>query len=680
MWKNSTTDLCLFNLGLSVIQPGQGSLTLFNICRQKLEWSFHIQSCNLILNFANMKKRKGIGIPSILFFFLAFLAMQFFISPSEKAVKLTYDQFKDSLRTEKIDRLILTQDKITGYFKQPADSLKKSVKDTTHVALELPWLKPGSRSVKFEVVRLDDEQLLNELQQHHVAYQGRIQSDWFVNLLGWIVPIFILFLIWGFLFRRVNKNVTGSGTQNIFNVGRSRAKLFVMDENHKITFDDVAGVDEAKEELSEMIEFLKNPERFTRLGARLPKGVLLVGPPGTGKTLLARAVAGEANVPFFSLTGSDFVEMFVGVGAARVRDLFKEAKTKAPCIIFIDEIDAIGKSRGAALQLSSNDERENTLNQLLSEMDGFAPGDAIILIGSTNRPEVLDWALLRPGRFDRQVLVDKPDLKGRQDILKVHTRELVLHKDTDLKAIAAQTPGFSGADLANICNEAALLASRKGKKYIELNDFQEAIERVIAGLERKNRLINAKERRIVAYHESGHAIVGYFTPGADPVQKVSIVPRGIGALGYTLQSPLEDRFLMSKSELLGKIKGMLGGRAAEEIVFNDISTGASNDLEKVTQIAYDMITIYGMSDKVKNLSLKKRFQNQLLGNDILTEKRSEKMEQIIDDEALGLIDKCYQDAKKLLEEKRNELEKMAEILLDKEVLDANDVKAILGKT
>jgi len=630
-----------------------------------------------------MKNQKGIRIPYIMFFFLAFLAMQFFIPPSEKTVELTYDQFKDSLRADKVDRLILAQDKLTGYFKQSADSLDKTEKDTINVArqmLKLPWLKSAGRSLRFEVVRLDDEQLLSELQQHHVTYQGKIQSNWFINLLGWIAPIFILFLIWGYLFRRMNKNVTGGGGQNIFNVGRSRAKLFVLDENNKITFDDVAGVDEAKEELSEMIEFLKNPGRFTRLGARLPKGVLLVGPPGTGKTLLARAVAGEANVPFFSLTGSDFVEMFVGVGAARVRDLFKEAKAKAPCMIFIDEIDAIGKSRGAALQLSSNDERENTLNQLLSEMDGFAPGDAIILIGSTNRPEVLDRALLRPGRFDRQVLVDKPDLKGRQDILKVHTRELKLHQDTDLRTIAAQTPGFSGADLANICNEAALLASRKEKARIEPDDFQEAIERVIAGLERKNRLINARERKIVAYHESGHAIVGYFTPGADPVQKVSIVPRGIGALGYTLQSPLEDRFLMSKNELLDKMKGMLGGRAAEELVFNDISTGASNDLEKVTQIAYDMITIYGMSDKIKNLSLKKRFQNHLLGSEMMTEKRSDKMEQIIDDEALSLIDNCYKEAKSLLQEKRDELEKMAEILLVREVLDADDIKAILGET
>ncbi len=629
-----------------------------------------------------MKNRRTFSIPYLLIFFLIFIFLQFFVTPSENEVELTYDQFKDSLRVDKIDRLIIGEDKLTGYFKIPGDTSGTAKKDSTKSllpSLKWPWSKSGKQERQFEVVKLDDGQLLEELEKHHVKYEGKIQSNWFVNILGWIIPFVLLFLLWGFLFRRINKNMTGGGSQSIFNVGRSKAKLYVLDENHKITFEDVAGVDEAKEELTEMIDFLKNPGKFTRLGAKLPKGVLLVGPPGTGKTLLARAVAGEAGVPFFSMTGSDFVEMFVGVGAARVRDLFKEAKTKSPCIIFIDEIDAIGKSRGAALQISGNDERENTLNQLLSEMDGFAPGDAIILIGSTNRPEVLDRALLRPGRFDRQVLVDRPDLIGRQDILKVHTRNLTLHKDTDLRTVAAQTPGFSGADLANICNEAALLASRKGKTHIEPEDFQEAIERVIAGLERKNRLINPRERKIVAYHESGHAIIGYFTPGADPVHKVSIVPRGIGALGYTIQSPLEDRFLMSKNELLGKIRGMLGGRAAEEIIFGDVSTGAANDLERVTQLVYDMVTIYGMSDKLKNLSLKKRFQNQLLGGDLMAEKRSEKMEQVIDDEAMGFINKCYGDAIDLLREKRDKLEEMAELLLQKEVLDADDVKAILGE-
>ena len=517
-----------------------------------------------------MKKSKGFNLSYILLFFLVFVVIQFFIAPSRQQVDLTYNQFKDSLRADKIKQLVIGQEELTGYFKSEDDTIKKANKDTTKSALPFLGLgrrNPADEERKFQVVRLDDDKLLGELEKHHVTYLGKIQSHWFTNILGWIIPILILFLLWGFLFRRMNKSMTGGSSQNIFNVGRSKAKLFVLNENNKVTFDDVAGVDEAKEELTEMIDFLKTPGKFTSLGAKLPKGVLLVGPPGTGKTLLARAVAGEAGVPFFSLTGSDFVEMFVGVGAARVRDLFQEAKTKAPCIIFIDEIDAIGKSRGLALQINSNDERENTLNQLLSEMDGFAPGDAIILIGSTNRPEVLDRALLRPGRFDRQVLVDRPDLNGRRDILKVHTRHLKLHPNTDLRSIAAQTPGFSGADLANICNEAALLASRKGKVEIELEDFQEAIERVIAGLEKKNRLINVKERRIVAYHESGHAIVGYFTPGADPVQKVSIVPRGFGALGYTLQSPLEDRFLMTRNELLGKIKGMLGGRAAEEIIF-----------------------------------------------------------------------------------------------------------------
>jgi cell division protease FtsH len=426
-----------------------------------------------------------------------------------------------------------------------------------------------------------------------------------------------------------------------------------------------------------MIDFLKNPAQYTRLGGKLPKGVLLVGPPGTGKTLLARAVAGEADVPFFSLTGSEFVEMFVGVGAARVRDLFKKAKSKAPCIVFIDEIDAIGKSRGQSIQVNANDERENTLNQLLSEMDGFEPGDNLIVMASTNRPEVLDRALLRPGRFDRQVLIDRPDLNGRVEIIKVHTRELSLDPGLDLNKIASQTPGFSGADLANICNEAALMASRKKKKYIEETDFQEAIERIVAGLEKKNRLINPKEKKIVAYHESGHALVGHYTEGADPVHKVSIVPRGLGALGYTLQTPLEDRYLMTKSELEGKIKGLLGGRAAEEITFGEISTGAANDLERATHIATEMVTIYGMSGKLLNLSLKKNRQNDLLGLDSPINKRSEQLERIVDEEVLNTISSCYEEVIGLIRERKDKLAQLAEELMEKEVLQEEAVKRIL---
>jgi cell division protease FtsH len=499
------------------------------------------------------------------------------------------------------------------------------------------------------------------------------------SILFWVLPLVLLILFWRFLLRGMGTRTgSGQGPANIFNVGQSRARQFIKDEKNDISFKDVAGVDEAKEELNEMIEFLKYPKRFTSLGGKLPKGVLLIGPPGTGKTLLARAVAGEANVPFFSLTGSEFVEMFVGVGAARVRDLFKQAKSKAPCIVFIDEIDAIGKSRGQAMQISSNEERENTLNQLLSEMDGFEPGDNMIVMASTNRPEVLDRALLRPGRFDRQVLVDRPDLNGRIEILKVHTRKLRLDAELSLKKIASQTPGFSGADLANICNEAALLASRKNKERIEETDFQEAIERIVAGLEKKNRLINPEEKRIIAFHESGHALVGYFTSGADPVHKVSIVPRGLGALGYTLQTPLEDRFLMTRSELEGKIKGLLGGRAAEDIAFDEISTGAANDLERATKIAREMVTIYGMSTKLPNLSLKKSGQNDLLGNDSILSKRSERLEQSVDDEILKIISRCYAETKKLIKTKKDRLDQMAGELLEKEILLNEDVERILS--
>jgi cell division protease FtsH len=466
---------------------------------------------------------------------------------------------------------------------------------------------------------------------------------------------------------------------DFLNIGKNKAKIYEADPSLKVTFNEVAGVDEAVEEVKEVVSFLKEPDRYTRLGAKLPKGILLVGPPGTGKTLLARAVAGEADVPFFNLSGSDFVEMFVGLGAARVRDLFKEAKTKAPCIIFIDELDAVGKNRAQGPYMGSNDERENTLNQLLTEMDGFDPQVGIIILAATNRPEVLDSALLRPGRFDRQILVDRPDLNGRMQIFKVHTRELTLKENVDLHKLAAETPGFAGAEIANVCNEAALLASRAMRSEISQTDFQDAIERVIAGLEKKNKLINPHERKVVAYHESGHAIVGHFTAGADPVQKVSIIPRGIGALGYTLQTPLEDRFIMSRSELLGKIRGLLGGRAAEEITFGEISTGAANDLEKVAQIVRNMLTVYGMSRHAPNLSLVDKNTNPFLGSGPVMQRRSEKLEEIVDTEMQEIIQSQYAEAKALLAEKRDKLEAMATALLEKEKLDTGDIGAILGQ-
>ncbi len=630
----------------------------------------------------NKKQLPRFNIWYFLIIFILFIFLQRLFLPSKSTTEISYSAFKDSLRSNKIERVTLSENKISGKFRTPLDEQQPDAKEDERNWYTVPWsTKTVDASRLFQTVRVEDENLVDQLEEHDVEYEGKVNSNWFMQTIGWILPFLILIFIWVYIFRRMSKGMQGGagGGQNIFNIGKSKAKMYIEDKNNKISFEDVAGVDEAKHELTEMIDFLKNPEKFTRLGAKLPKGVILIGPPGTGKTLLARAVAGEAKVPFFNLTGSEFVEMFVGVGAARVRDLFKEAKTKAPCIVFIDEIDAIGKSRGQAMQMGANDERENTLNQLLAEMDGFAPGDAIILMASTNRPEVLDRALLRPGRFDRQVLVDRPDLKGRLDILKVHTRKLAIAKEADLQNVAEQTPGFSGADLANICNEAALLASRRDKNHIELIDFQEAIERVIAGLEKKNRLINKKERKIVAFHESGHAIVGHFTPGADPVRKVSIVPRGIGALGFTMQTPVEDRFLMSKNELIGKIKGLLGGRAAEKVVFGDISTGAANDLERVTKIAYDMVTIYGMSEKIPNISLKKQNQNQLLTQDFMTERRSDNIEHVIDDEAIAIIENAFTETVGLINEKQEQLHTMANRLLEKEVLMENDVNDILGE-
>ncbi len=634
-----------------------------------------------------MQKRTKFSIWYYVIILSAFLLLQWLFFSGVAVQEISYKEFRDHLAAGEIDKVVITQDKIYGVFKESkADSLAGAESkeataespDLVPVPNKTPWRLAWedyekAHARQFMVVRLQDDKLLEDLQAHGVDYRGKLSSNWLSNLiLNWILPFGLLVMLWGFLFRRMG------GGPNVLNVGRNKAKIYEEDPKNRVTFKDVAGIDEAVEEVKEIVEFLKNPNKYTRLGAKLPKGVLLVGPPGTGKTLLARAVAGEAGVPFFNLSGSDFVEMFVGVGAARVRDLFAQAKAKAPCIVFIDEIDAIGKSRGKGVYVGGHDERENTLNQLLVEMDGFDATAGVILMAATNRPDVLDPALLRPGRFDRQIVVDRPDLNGRVAIFKVHTRKLKLAKDVDLRKLAAQTPGFAGAEIANVCNEAALLASRKGKEVIGYEDFQNAIERVIAGLEKKNKLINERERRIVAYHESGHAIVGHFTPGADPVQKVSIVPRGMGALGYTLQTPLEDRYLMSREELLGKIKGLLGGRAAEEVVFGEISTGASNDLEKVAQIAREMITVYGMSTRVPNLSLVERNQDGFLGQGPLTNRRSEKIEQLIDEEVLEIIQSCYEDAKGLLQEKRDKLEEMAQTLLENEVLDEQDVVRILG--
>ena len=634
------------------------------------------------------RKKFSLGYYLLIFTSILFLETLFFSGTAVK--EIPYSKFLNLIRTDKIQSVIIEPDRIYGLLKKAhADGKSKTTSDASEDQSDFtphqkhtPWyLDFGKLTGKhqqkhdrqFTVVPLKDPQLLSDLQRHGINYRGKIESHWFSHFISnWIIPLGLFFLLWSFIVRKMGKG------SNFLSLGKSKAKIYEVDSSQKVSFEDVAGVDEAVEEVKEVVSFLKEPSRYTRLGAKLPKGILLVGPPGTGKTLLARAVAGEASVPFFSLSGSDFVEMFVGLGAARVRDLFKDAKTKAPCIIFIDELDAVGKNRSQGVYTGSNDERENTLNQLLTEMDGFDPQVGIIIMGATNRPEVLDSALLRPGRFDRQILVDRPDLTGRKEIFKVHTRNLSLNEDVNFHTLAAETPGFAGAEIANVCNEAALLASREDSISVSHHNFQDAIERVIAGLEKKNRLINSHEREVVAYHESGHAIVGHLTPGADPVQKVSIIPRGIGALGYTLQTPLEDRFLMSQSELLGKIKGLLAGRAAEELVFGEVSTGASNDLEKVGDIVRNMLTVYGMSRHAPNLSLVEKNQNPFLGQGPMLQHRSEKLEEIIDEETQEIIKTCYEEAKEILLKEKEKLEHMAHILLEKEKIDENDILNILG--
>jgi cell division protease FtsH len=520
------------------------------------------------------------------------------------------------------------------------------------------------------------EKDINEKQKdfpanEQVAVEYVTQNNYLGDfLLTWMLPLIILVGVWMFIMRRMAGGPAGGG--QIFNIGKSRAQLFDKDGHVKTTFKDVAGLDEAKVEVMEIVDFLKNPKKYTNLGGKIPKGALLVGPPGTGKTLLAKAVAGEAGVPFFSLSGSDFVEMFVGVGASRVRDLFKQAKEKAPCIIFIDEIDAVGRARGKNLVQGGNDERENTLNQLLTEMDGFATDLGVIILAATNRPDILDSALLRPGRFDRQISIDKPDLNGRAEIFKVHLKPLKLASDVNPERLATQTAGFAGADIANICNEAALIAARKDKTAVDMQDFQDAVDRVIGGLEKKNKIISPEEKEIIAYHESGHAIVGWFLEGLDPLVKVSIVPRGVAALGYAQYLP-KDQYLYTTEQLKNMICMTLGGRAAEDLIFGRISTGAQNDLERITKMAYGMVTIYGMNDKIGNVSFYDA--NQEYG---FTKPYSDKTAEMIDIEVRLLIEACFTATKNLLIEKRDKLEELAKILLEKEILFQHDLLEILG--
>ncbi len=584
---------------------------------------------------------------------LVFLGLQYLLSTQQQVATIPYSEFEQHLKDGRIDELAITERRIEGRLKEP--------------------LAGGQR--RFITNRVEP-QLAEHLQQYPVRYTGKVESTLVRDLLSWIVPAMLFFGIWLFLLKRIGSGLGGGGMMQI---GKSKARVYV-ETDMKVTFADVAGVDEAKDELKEIIDFLRDPQTYGRLGGRMPKGVLLVGPPGTGKTLLARAVAGEAKVPFFSISGSEFVEMFVGVGAARVRDLFEQARAQAPAIIFIDELDALGRARGAGPLSGGHDEKEQTLNQLLVEMDGFDTSSGLVLLAATNRPEILDPALLRAGRFDRQVLEDRPDKVGRVQILNVHLKKSRLGTDVDPQAIAALTPGFTGADLANLVNEATLLATRRNAEAVAMQDFTAAIERIIAGLEKRNRLLNPREREIVAYHEMGHALVAMALPGVDPVHKVSIIPRGMGALGYTIQRPTEDRFLMTREELENKMAVLLGGRAAEWLVFAHLSTGAADDLAKVTDIARAMVTRYGMSTRLGHLALE-REPNAFLGNEALLGLKpqhdyAESTATAIDEEVQELVQAAFQRSLSLLEARRELLERCARQLLQQETLDAEELRQL----
>ncbi len=600
----------------------------------------------------------------------------FFFNKNNTVKEISLKRFEQIMLDNDVQRVIFVkdQDYVEVYLKQEAlnePKYKNEIGDRTGVALnQIPHYRFNVTSPEiFDKKFQEIEAQLPEDQR--IGYRIEPRTDYTSILFNWGFIILILFGFW-FLMRRMTGG-GGPGGQ-IFNIGKSKAALFDAENKVKITFDNVAGLDEAKEEVAEIVEFLKTPQKFTKLGGKIPKGALLVGSPGTGKTLLAKAVAGEAGVPFFTLSGSDFVEMFVGVGAARVRDLFKQAKEKAPCIVFIDEIDAIGRSRGRGQMPGSNDERENTLNSLLVEMDGFATDSGVIILAATNRPDVLDSALLRPGRFDRQISIDKPDIVGREAIFKVHLQPLKLAPDVESKKLAAQTPGFAGAEIANVCNEAALIAARRNKESVDMQDFHDAIDRVIGGLEKKNKIISQEEKKIVAYHEAGHAVAGWFLEHADPLVKVSIVPRGVAALGYAQYLP-KEQFLYQTEQLMDEMCMTLGGRAAEEIIFGKISTGALSDLERVTKLAYSIVTVYGMNDKLGHLS----FYDSKASEYNFNKPYSEATAQIIDEEVSKLIAQAYTNTKNLLMEKKNELEIVAQELLEKEIIFQNDLERLIGQ-
>ncbi|HXH10605.1 MAG TPA: ATP-dependent zinc metalloprotease FtsH [Alphaproteobacteria bacterium] len=577
-----------------------------------------------------------------------------YLAPAGQVTRIPYSEFKTMIRQQAFQEVTLGPTTVRGVTTSGREQA------------------PGT----YEAVRPDDPDLLRELEAYGIRYQVEVQNPWISYALSWVVPILVLFLLWRLLIGRM-----GGAQRNLMAIGRSQAKVYVNPDTG-VTFADVAGVDEAKEELREVIDFLRQPAKYRRLGGKIPKGVLLVGPPGTGKTLLAKAVAGEAKVPFFSMSGSEFVEMFVGVGAARVRDLFAQAQEKAPCIIFIDELDALGKVRSISPASGGHEEREHTLQQLLVEMDGFDTRKGVIIMAATNRPEILDPALLRPGRFDRHILVDRPDIRGREEILHVHCQRVALAPEVDIKVLAARTPGFVGADLANVVNEAALLAARQGKAAVEMCDFEEAINRVVAGLQKKRRVMSQREQEVIAFHESGHALVAESLSHVDRVHRISIIPRGIAALGYTLQLPTEDRYLMTRSELLERLTVLMGGRTAEEMVFHEISTGAQDDLARATDIARSMVMQYGMSDKVGPLTYEQGRRPVFVDPTMPLPRVevSEETARVIDSEVRALIAEAHERARKILEAQRRTLETLAHLLLEKETIEGDELRALLQTT
>ena len=603
-----------------------------------------------------MDRRMKINIWYAILAVFGIIMLQNFWSQGQHVETIPYSEFEQYLKEGRLSEVTVTSRYIQGTLKGEEGVQQQHV-----------------------VANRVDPALAERLEQYGVPFSAATENTFLSNLLSWLLPMALFFGVWMFLIRRMaEKQGFGGG---MMSVGKSKAKVY-LETDTKVTFEDVAGVDEAKAELEEIVAFLKEPQGYGRLGARMPKGVLLVGPPGTGKTLLARAVAGEAGVPFFSISGSEFVEMFVGVGAARVRDLFEQARKQAPAIIFIDELDALGRARGAYPGMGGHDEKEQTLNQLLSELDGFDPRDGLVLLAATNRPEILDAALLRAGRFDRQVLVDRPDKTGRIAILEVHLKKAQIANDVDVEQIAALTPGFSGADLANLVNEGALLATRRGAEAVSLEDFTQAIERIVAGLEKKNRLLNPKERKVVAYHEMGHALVAMSLPDMDAVHKVSIIPRGIGALGYTIQRPTEDRFLMSRGELENKMAVLLGGRAAETVVFDEISTGAADDIAKASDIARSMVTRFGMADTLGQIAYEdepQRFLGPMPMTTGLERRYSDETARKIDDAVRELVDKAFENAMTILKEKRATLDKAAEELLQKETLGGEELSRLIDQ-